>query len=423
MITIERETLSEAWVDALAAVLDAGGKAVNVITSWSGEQEVRSVRNLLDDFVTSRPKRKSGSGWPIETVANTIFAADLYDEALGTDALDDFIEMYLEGREVARIASPDGEYCERLVAWEGQPGEPVNQLAVVAGKLRKYADPDSRYRYSSDYELAIEHPSFDLRTQMPGKNGSPYAFPCLSHISLTVDNGVVHLTALYRNQHLISKAYGNYLGLARLGNALCHHSGLELGTITVVATHADSELGTAAGLGKAELRNLIAQARTALATTTIPRSGAALRIENATRQTAMDIVGGEAMSVGVDAVCVADFALDICDETSTLSAVFVDEELAECDGDHDRLAARFAAKEATLKALGTGIRGLDMLDIIVCSATNGEPSLELSERAQNVAVDRGLSDFRCSFTHEEGFAIAVVVASRALAASKVKEAS
>ena len=413
MIVVERPDLSSAWAATLEAVIDAGGSAVNVITSWPGTGEVAAVRDLLDTFIGSRPTgSKQWPRWPVTTVANTIFADELYDEELGDGALEEFVELYLEGREFGRSVSPTGEYCERLVAWDGPDGTPVNQLAAVAAKLKKYADPTLRYWSSSDYELAVEHPVLDLRTQMPGRNGGAIGFPCLSHISLTVERGVVHLTALYRNQHLIRKAYGNYVGLAALGRALCHHAGLQLGTITVVATHADAEVGSSAGFGHGEVTKLVHDAHDALAnhndhSSTTP----AAALGDATRRLLADLTRDAAVAIGVDAVDIKDFAADLDDDNDTLQELFAESELTECDGDMDRLAARFAAKEATLKALGTGIRGIDLTDIVIHTAPSGEPSIVLSDHARAVAVERGLGEFRCSFTHEAGFAIAVVVAS------------
>ena len=416
MIAVEEPSLSEAWVATLTAVLRSGGAAVNVVTSWRADQERVEVRDVLDRFVSSRPYGStSWPRWPVETVANTIFATELYEESLGSDALADFSDLYLEGYEVSQAASPGGEYCHRLVAWDGPDGEPINQLLDVGEKLRRYANPDDRsYRYSSDYELALEDPILDLRTQMPGRNGDPYGFPCLSHISLTVDHGVVHLTALYRNQHLIKKAYGNYLGLSRLGRALCHHSGLELGTVTVVATHADAEVNSAKGFGKAALDQLLSDVRDALdiqqqdADATV----SADCLEAATRRAMSETCGDHSHVIGVDAVDVAEFSSDFRGEADVLETVFAPDEIAECAGDNERLAARFAAKEATLKALGTGIRGLDMLDIVVETAPNGKPSLVLSDAAREHAAGHGIGELACSLTHEEGFAIAAVVANQ-----------
>ena len=41
-------------------------------------------------------------------------------------------------------------------------------------------------------------------------------FPCLSHVSLSLQKGVVHMTAIYRNHEFIKRGYGNYVGLGRV---------------------------------------------------------------------------------------------------------------------------------------------------------------------------------------------------------------
>ena len=65
VITISRPTLSEAWIDTLGAVLNAGGCGVNVITSWHAVDEVVAVRAVLDEFIANRPKpSKAWSRWP-----------------------------------------------------------------------------------------------------------------------------------------------------------------------------------------------------------------------------------------------------------------------------------------------------------------------------------------------------------------------
>jgi holo-[acyl-carrier protein] synthase len=76
------------------------------------------------------------------------------------------------------------------------------------------------------------------------------------------------------------------------------------------------------------------------------------------------------------------------------------------------LAARFAAKEATMKALGTGIRGVRWRDIEVLPNRRGKPILILHETAQRRAKLLGLTHFSVSLTHSRGDAMAVVVATK-----------
>lgn len=267
---IQGPTLSAAWARALRSTLDAGGKDVNLAVSWRSGEEDPEIRAVVDAFLAARRKeylankgkRGQWTVWSVETVANTIFPIDLYLPTKGDGAIDLFTDLYLEGREFARSVSPEGEYCERLVAWPGPDG-PVNQLGILARKLRRVRDRDSggRGALSSDYELALAHPSdsFDLRIHAPGLNNSPLGFPCLSHISITLHGGELHLSALYRNQHLTRKGYGNYLGLSRLGSALANEAGLPLGEVMVIATHADAEVGTARGFGAGALAALASQ--------------------------------------------------------------------------------------------------------------------------------------------------------------------
>ena len=83
--------------------------------------------------------------------------------------------------------------------------------------------------------------------------------------------------------------------------------------------------------------------------------------------------------------------------------------MAFCRGRVPELAARFAAKEATMKALGTGVRGVGWRDIEVLPNRRGKPLLLLHERAARRAQAIGLSDLDVSLTTAREFAAAVVV--------------
>jgi len=79
------------------------------------------------------------------------------------------------------------------------------------------------------------------------------------------------------------------------------------------------------------------------------------------------------------------------------------------------LAARFAAKEATMKALGTGIRGVRWRDIETLSNRRGKPILVLHGTAARRAKLLGLKYWTVSLTHSRTDATAVVVASKHIA--------
>ena len=75
-----------------------------------------------------------------------------------------------------------------------------------------------------------------------------------------------------------------------------------------------------------------------------------------------------------------------------------------------RLAARFAAKEATLKALGYGLGGMRMADIEVVRATDGWPELVLHGAARSTADGHGVGRWLVSLAHTDSLAQATVVA-------------
>ena len=95
-----------------------------------------------------------------------------------------------------------------------------------------------------------------------------------------------------------------------------------------------------------------------------------------------------------------------------LGRIYTEHELAYCRGRAPQLAARFAAKEATMKALGTGRRGVGWRDVEVCNDPSGAPSLKLYRRAARRARDLGLHHFAISISHSRDYAVAFVVATR-----------
>ena len=98
-----------------------------------------------------------------------------------------------------------------------------------------------------------------------------------------------------------------------------------------------------------------------------------------------------------------------------LDRVYTEREVQDCTGsdgvDPERLAARFAAKEAALKVLRPGEVGVSLREIELRRSPEGWVDLELSGPAAEIAADTGLRDFSVSVTHERGFASAVVIAS------------
>lgn len=114
--------------------------------------------------------------------------------------------------------------------------------------------------------------------------------------------------------------------------------------------------------------------------------------------------------VGVDAVDVARFGAALDRRPAIAARLFTDREQRDGHGDVQRLAARFAAKEATMKALGGGIGSFGWKDVEVVRLGTGEPSLRLSAAAASLAARRGVAHWHVSLTHTANVAIAMVVA-------------
>ena len=76
----------------------------------------------------------------------------------------------------------------------------------------------------------------------------------------------------------------------------------------------------------------------------------------------------------------------------------------------ERYAARFAAKEAAFKALGTGWReGMTWLDVEVIHQPSGKPELLLRGRAQEVAQGLGVTRTSVSISHSDRYVVAMVI--------------
>ena len=92
-----------------------------------------------------------------------------------------------------------------------------------------------------------------------------------------------------------------------------------------------------------------------------------------------------------------------------LRRVYTAEEAAFCRGRVHELAARFAAKEAVMKALGTGARGVAWREIEVLPNHRGKPLVYLHGRAAARAERIGLTALDVSMSHSRDFAVAFVV--------------
>ncbi|MEC5169068.1 holo-ACP synthase [Glaciihabitans sp. GrIS 2.15] len=117
------------------------------------------------------------------------------------------------------------------------------------------------------------------------------------------------------------------------------------------------------------------------------------------------------IGIGVDVVDLARFERATSRTPGVLTRLFADSE--QWDGDARRslssLAARFAAKEAVIKAIGdsTGVRWHDMA---VVSDGLRNPSIEVYNALADIVAARGITSIHLSVSHDAGIAIAYVIA-------------
>ena len=94
---------------------------------------------------------------------------------------------------------------------------------------------------------------------------------------------------------------------------------------------------------------------------------------------------------------------------SFLRRVYTPAELEISDNEAPTLAVRFAAKEAVMKALGTGARGIGWREIEILDNREGAPFVQLYGKALDKAKDIGMSHFAVSLSHSKQYAVAMVV--------------
>ena len=119
---------------------------------------------------------------------------------------------------------------------------------------------------------------------------------------------------------------------------------------------------------------------------------------------------------GVDIVEISKFKKVFLNNDSFVSDIFSGKEREYCLSKKDpyiHFAGRFAAKEASLKALGTGMSGagIDRMfkEIEIIPGASGKPMLSFSGWAKKISGKKGINQFTVSISHSENHAVATVI--------------
>ncbi|MYG94694.1 MAG: hypothetical protein F4138_06900 [Acidimicrobiia bacterium] len=216
--------------------------------------EDETIRDVLDLTLDEAGDQS------VETVAGTIFPNSLYQspgfswspdldgqsvrqlDAAANNLYERYVSMLTVLRRVRR--NNRGTYFSRMITWPGKDADGTNQLDLRISRIRSEFARGHRTNNTLDIDVGADALAPELLTgiqvYMPSEQRTR-SFPCLVHIDLTLFEGTLHCTAVYRHQYLITKAYGNLVGLSRLMHFLCEQTGTKCGELVVHATLADAE--------------------------------------------------------------------------------------------------------------------------------------------------------------------------------------
>lgn len=276
--------IGSAWLAAFRALDARKGSIVNLVVDIAAPMtEDMGVRGAIEDALVGLRDNHRGFAnvQSMHTVANTVFPISLYRPDT-EGAASRFITNALKGEQNRSHAAHRrwGTYLGRLVAYPARDGGTTNQIAInldrLSGKDRQWSDlyevpitsPDGDHD-DPDWEDLGPPPSATVGAVLHGdtrldplRRGGP----CLAHISLTLEGGVVSMLALYRRHSYVTRAYGNLPAYLASCTSWPHESGHDVGNLLVVTGHA-----TVDAPGRAEL---LAAAEAAAGSSTPIETGA-----------------------------------------------------------------------------------------------------------------------------------------------------
>jgi len=250
MKLISRATIAEAWLDGCRHLLTTRGWVDTTVLLCIHEPTLvrhdhQAVADALDNFLVEHDQFSN------HTVAETIFPGYEYVRR----GVEGVYKVYPEEIYPRIKKHPDmrrwGAYAYRLLRRRDGDGNQYNPLEYCINKMKDKRPKRAAYEIGFGFDLALYDDDVDRGARMGG--------PCLSHLSFKLVDTKVHLTALYRSQYYVQRAYGNLLGLARLHAFVADQVGVEQGTLVCHSTMAVLEHGRSWGWLKGEVPPLISQ--------------------------------------------------------------------------------------------------------------------------------------------------------------------
>lgn len=251
-LLIDEEGVSRAYARLILAVADSPGVEVAPL--------VLSINGFLPDRTTPEdgPLRaemdallNSKGRMSVDDVAFTIFPEELWRLAQRnrTRLFEYFRLAWPSYRAMNPRANGRGLYFQRMTMYGRGPCD-GNQLEWILGQSAR---------------KGVRRSMAQVATFDPGRDHDATAqlgFPCLQQVSFVPASDGLVVNGFYATQQIFDKAYGNYLGLARLGAFMAHEMGIPLARLNVMVGVAKLER---IGKTDAAMRPLIAAARQCLA--------------------------------------------------------------------------------------------------------------------------------------------------------------
>ena len=223
---IDETNLSVAWSKAFLTLWRSKEVAPLVVTIRASDSdepaELPIIRQDLDRTLTELSQQSC------HAIANTIFPQNMWNPTLSG------AQLFCRYRKLIPYlkrhpANRNGLYFQRFVAYGSDKGadDGINQLEHIIQVWK------SGHARRTALQAAVFDPRIDHTRQRQR------GFPCLQQVAFAKDDtGGLAVTGFYATQYIVEKAYGNYLGLFRLGRFMAHEMGLPFSKVTCIATPA-----------------------------------------------------------------------------------------------------------------------------------------------------------------------------------------
>ena len=235
--TVEAENLSLAWLEAVTRMHTAREeKAVHLVLRIADPTaEVLKIREMAQQLITDQNEAHPGRPpkYDILSTRNTMFPAT-------------WASRHTEPAELAAY------YCERYPRLRQHPH---NRFGTYFGRIVAYPRGEDKHA-SATHSDQLSNLVHKIRSELSGQGGAKssryelnifseqhdtntMSFPCMSHLSFHLHEGRLHQQAVYRNEYLVGRAYGNYLGLAQLQQYIAIACGIGVGEFIVSVGHVE----------------------------------------------------------------------------------------------------------------------------------------------------------------------------------------